>query len=241
MKYDLSKIIRASAFGVLASAGLAQTSKAALVINEFYGSGGNAGATFNRDFVEVFNNGTTGVDLTNLFLQYGSATGAFSTVAIPTGTAASGTTQNFAFPAQTLASGAYFTIGAASGTNGAAFSNTFDATANINLSGSAGKLRISTDLTAASGTGTSVIDLVAFGATATGGQGTPAPGGTTTASIGRDALGTDTKVNSADFTSEAFTPGTTNSAGASTPEPAALGVLGAAALLIGRRKARVSK
>jgi hypothetical protein len=41
-----------------------------LVISQVYGAGGNSGATFKNDFVELHNRGTTSVDLTGLSLQY---------------------------------------------------------------------------------------------------------------------------------------------------------------------------
>ena len=37
-----------------------------VVISEVYGGGGNGGATFTNDFIELYNNGTTAVDLSDL-------------------------------------------------------------------------------------------------------------------------------------------------------------------------------
>jgi hypothetical protein len=34
-----------------------------LVISQVYGGGGNAGATYKNDFIEIFNRGTTSVDV----------------------------------------------------------------------------------------------------------------------------------------------------------------------------------
>ncbi|MDQ3322469.1 MAG: lamin tail domain-containing protein [Acidobacteriota bacterium] len=50
-----------------------------IVINEIYGGGGNSGATFNQDYVELYNNGSVNVDISNYSLQYASATGAAAT------------------------------------------------------------------------------------------------------------------------------------------------------------------
>jgi ethanolamine utilization microcompartment shell protein EutS len=48
-----------------------------LVISQLYGGGGNSGATFQNDFVELFNRGTTTVDfaLTPYSVQYASSSG----------------------------------------------------------------------------------------------------------------------------------------------------------------------
>ena len=46
-----------------------------VVISQVYGGGGNAGATFQNDFVEIFNRGNTTVSLAGWSIQYASATG----------------------------------------------------------------------------------------------------------------------------------------------------------------------
>lgn len=48
---------------------------AQVVISQAYGGGGNAGATLTHDFIELFNAGTTAVQLEGMALHYGSATG----------------------------------------------------------------------------------------------------------------------------------------------------------------------
>jgi len=45
-----------------------------VVINRVYGAGGNAGAVYNADFVELFNRGGSAVNITGWSLQYASAT-----------------------------------------------------------------------------------------------------------------------------------------------------------------------
>jgi len=52
-----------------------------VVINRVYGAGGNAGALYNADFVELFNRGASGVNITGWSLQYAAATvaGGFAT------------------------------------------------------------------------------------------------------------------------------------------------------------------
>src|SRR5688572_4737198 len=49
-----------------------------LVIRQIYGGGGNAGASFKNDFIELFNRGTAPVSLANKSLQYAKADGTFS-------------------------------------------------------------------------------------------------------------------------------------------------------------------
>src|SRR2546425_9442782 len=46
-----------------------------LVISQVYGGGGNTGATYTNDFIEIFNRGTAPVSLSGKSLQYASATG----------------------------------------------------------------------------------------------------------------------------------------------------------------------
>ena len=46
-----------------------------VVISQVYGAGGNAGASYNADFIELFNRGTTPVVLDGMSVQYASATG----------------------------------------------------------------------------------------------------------------------------------------------------------------------
>src|SRR4030095_5052825 len=52
-----------------------------LVVSQVYGGGGNAGASYRNDFIEIFNAGTTTVDfsITPYSVQYSAATAAFST------------------------------------------------------------------------------------------------------------------------------------------------------------------
>ncbi|MBK8913127.1 MAG: lamin tail domain-containing protein [Phycisphaerales bacterium] len=46
-----------------------------LVISQVYGGGGNTGATYNRDFIEIFNRGASAIELSGKSVQYASATG----------------------------------------------------------------------------------------------------------------------------------------------------------------------
>jgi len=65
---------------VMAVVPLSQPADAAsttVVISQVYGGGGNAGATFKNDFIELFNRGGAAVDLTGWSVQY-AATGGSS-------------------------------------------------------------------------------------------------------------------------------------------------------------------
>src|SRR5262245_32592033 len=46
-----------------------------VIISQIYGGGGNAGAVYRSDFVEIFNRGSAPVSLTGWSIQYASATG----------------------------------------------------------------------------------------------------------------------------------------------------------------------
>src|SRR3954452_9920422 len=51
------------------------SSGAPVVVNEVYGGGGNAGATYKQDFVELHNRSGSPISLVGWSLQYASATG----------------------------------------------------------------------------------------------------------------------------------------------------------------------
>src|SRR5690349_5133297 len=46
-----------------------------VVISQVYGGGGNSGATYRNDFIELFNLGSSPVSLNNWTVQYASASG----------------------------------------------------------------------------------------------------------------------------------------------------------------------
>src|SRR5512143_3122221 len=54
---------------------VAHAVSANVVISQVYGGGGNTGAPYTNDFVELFNRGTASVLLTGMSVQYASATG----------------------------------------------------------------------------------------------------------------------------------------------------------------------
>lgn len=80
------------------------TMNAQIVINEVYGGGGNSGATFKNDFVELINRGSASVTISGATLQYASAAGTFN--------------QYHPLPVITLAPGQTYLIQEAAGTGG---------------------------------------------------------------------------------------------------------------------------
>jgi predicted extracellular nuclease len=197
--------------GRILAAGLflfAGASHAQVVVSQVYGAGGNTGATFNRDFVELFNRGTTPVSLNGLTVQYASATG--------TGNFAVGAT----LPNVNLAPGQYHLVGMSSGANGAALP-TVDTSGTSAMATAAGKVVLvnSTSALACNGGSTPcsgaqqalIVDLVGYG-NANFFEGTAAaPTLSAILSAIRAGSGcTDTNQNGADFT--AVLPAPRNSA-----------------------------
>ena len=96
-----------------------------LVISQVYGGGGNSGAKYKNDFVELFNRGTTAVSVSGWSVQYASATGSSWQV-----TTLSGTIQP----------GHYYLVQEAAGSGGTTNLPTPDATGSISMSLSSGKV-----------------------------------------------------------------------------------------------------
>ena len=81
-----------------------------VVISQVYGGGGNSGATYTHDFIELFNRGTVATSLNGWSVQYASATG--------TGNLGATSTQITALPNLSLAPGQYLLIQEAQGAAG---------------------------------------------------------------------------------------------------------------------------
>lgn len=179
---------------------------AQIVINEVYGGGGNSGAPFTHDFVELINKGNTTVTLTGASLQYASATGTFNSYqALPNITLTPGQT----YLIQEFSNG---NVGSAlptpdfAPTTNTAFSNGQVYQTALNIAGSNGKIVLANNLSQVSSpTDTNVIDFVGFG-TGNAFEGTAAaPAPSNTNSISR-TNGVDTNNNSTDFTTGTPTP-----------------------------------
>ncbi len=187
-----------------------------IVISQVYGGGGNTGAPYTHDFIELFNRGTAPVSLAGWSLQYASATG--------TGSLGANASQLTELPAVTLQPGQYFLVQEASGgTVGAALSSPdlIDSTP-INMSATAGKVALASIATSLGCNGGStpcndaqlanIVDLVGFG-TANFYEVAVAAAPSNTTALFRGGNGcVETDNNSADFSVAAPAPRNTTTA-----------------------------
>jgi Lamin Tail Domain len=181
----------------------AYASGSGVVVSQIYGGGGNSGATFRNDYVELFNAGTSAVDLSAWTVQYATA---------------AGTTWQTTSLSGTIRAGRYYLIQlASSGTVGSA-PPAPDATGTSNLAATSGKIALvhdATPLTCGATAGSCsanalVEDLVGYG-DASDFEGTgsaPAPSNILAVHRGDEGCG-DTGSNATDFV--AATPDPRNS------------------------------
>jgi predicted extracellular nuclease len=172
-----------------------------VVISQVYGGGGNAGATYKNDFIELFNRGTTPVSLAGWSVQYASAAG------VPNASLVT------ALPSVTLQPGQYLLVQEAAGTAGTANLPAPDQIGTVNMSATVGKVVLNNAVApVASFTAATIQDLVGFGSTANASEGSPTAAPSNTNAVLRAAGGcTDTDNNSADFAAIAPTPRNTAS------------------------------
>ena len=210
--YPAAPVPRQIVAALLAAGLLSSTAAFAgtVVISQVYGAGGNSGATYRNDYVELFNTSASAVSLNGWSVQYASATG----------------TGNFSgnspltLPNVTLQPGQYFLVQLASGGANGTVLPTADASSTTNMAGTAGKVVLASTTTGLACNGNStpcsaaqlaqIVDLVGFG-TANFSEGTAAPAPSTTTAIFRTPVCTDTNVNSADFQTAAPNPRNTAS------------------------------
>ncbi|HEV8368944.1 MAG TPA: DNA/RNA non-specific endonuclease [Pyrinomonadaceae bacterium] len=171
-----------------------------LVISQVYGGGGNSGATIKNDFIEIINHTGSPISLNGWSVQYAGATGS-SWAVTPLG--------------GSLAPGQYYLIQEAAGAGGTV--NLIpDASGDISMSGTAGKVALvnsTTALTDACPSDPSVIDFVGYGTTASCFEGsgpTPAPSNTTAVLRATNGC-TDTDDNADDFAPDTPNPRNTSS------------------------------
>jgi predicted extracellular nuclease len=204
---------------IVLAGGSARGVSTSLVIAEVYGGGGNTGAPYTNDFVELRNIGAAPVSLDGWSVQYASATGSAWAVT--------------PLPAFTLLPSKYFLIQEASGgTNGSPLPPP-DATGTIGLAAGAGKVALVASITPLSGVcPAGAVDLVGYG-TANCFEGTgPAPAPSNTLSVQRGNRGrTDTDDNAADFQALAPEPQNTTSPSAVTVRWITVRPVGAAVLV----------
>ncbi|HQW66079.1 MAG TPA: ExeM/NucH family extracellular endonuclease [Gemmatimonadales bacterium] len=186
---------------------LASLSASGVVISQVYGGGGNSGATYTHDFVELYNKGTTTQSVAGWSIQYASATG--------TGNLGASATQLVALSGSILP-GKYLLIQLASTAAVGASLPTPDLTGSIAMSGTAGKVALVRQATGLGCNGGSapcnaaqlalIEDLVGYGsANFFEGAATPTLSNTT-AAIRKASGATDTDHNANDFDVGAPTP-----------------------------------
>ncbi len=172
------------------------TAQTGLVISQVYGGGGNSGAPYTYDYLELYNPTSAPISLAGLSFQYASSTGSsWNAVALPN---------------SSVAAGHYFLIQAAAGS---ASPGPLPVTPNFvpasapNFSATTGKIALVNGTTALTGTcpatGTNIVDFIGYG-TATcflGSGDAPAPSNTTA-----DIRGGFSNNNAADFTAGAPNP-----------------------------------
>jgi hypothetical protein len=180
-----------------------------VVVSQVFGGGGNAGASFANDYVELFNRGATAVDLDGWTVQYASA---------------AGTTWQATPLAGSLAPGRHYLVELASAAAVGASLPTPDATGTTNLAVSGGKVAVVRDaalLTCGASAGscasvTSVADLVGYGGAADYEGGGPAPALDNTTAATRGGEGCDdADANETDFVATTPAPRNTSSAATS--------------------------
>jgi predicted extracellular nuclease len=187
----------ATATPALTTSAAAQTATDSVVISQVYGGGGNSGAPYTHDFVELRNIGSTSVDLSELSVQYASATGTGNFA--PTGLSG------------TLEPGQFHLLRLASGAAGEPLPVEPDDTGTLNLAGASGKVALASGTTSLGCNGGStpcdadatarIIDLVGYGAANYfEGSGAAPTLSASLAAFRADDGCTDTDDNAADFT-----------------------------------------
>lgn len=161
-----------------------------IVISQVYGGGGNAGATYRNDYIELFNRGSSAVDVSGWSVQYASATG---------------TTWQRTDLSGTIQPGQYYLVQQAAGAGGTADLPAPDLTGAINMSATAGKVALvknQTTLTSACPpTDNNLADLIGYGSTANCSETAPTANLSNTTAAKRASNGcTDTDANNTDFT-----------------------------------------
>jgi uncharacterized protein len=207
----------AVAFAVLLVPAAGGSGTSGLVVSQIFGGGGNGGAPYTNDYVELFNRGGTAVSVDGWTVQYATAAGTSWHATPLTGG---------------IQPGGHLLVQLAGGADGAPLP-TPDASGTTNLSSTSGKVALVRDTaaltcgaTAGSCSANALIeDLVGYGAAGDYEGSAPAPGlsSTTAALRGGDGC-TDTDVNSADFAAAAPAPRNSTAAThpcAAAPPPAA--------------------
>jgi len=192
--------------GALLAPASAQAVSPNIVISEVYGGGGNNGATFENDFIELYNRGTTAIDVGEWSVQYASSAGTTWQITRLTGS---------------IEPGKNYLIQEAAGSNDVQDLPHPDATGTISMSAASGKVALVTTSTACNGIDCANLaprDFVGYGAANAFEGAGAAPGLGNSTSDSRNGGGTvDTDNNSADFTEGDATPVNSRGEGGEPP------------------------
>jgi predicted extracellular nuclease len=205
--FRLARAVLAAALTLAALRGSAASPN--VVISQIYGGGGNTGAPYTNDFIELFNRGSSAVSLSGWSLQYTSATG----------TGNFGSATNLITPLSgTIQPGQYFLVAEAGGATGVALpaADVTDATP-INMSATGGKVALVNTTTPLGCNGGStactpaalatIVDLVGWDGANFFEGASAAPATTNTTAVFRASGGcTDTDGNGSDFSAAAPSP-----------------------------------
>lgn len=160
-----------------------------VVISQVYGGGGNSGATYTHDFVELFNRGAEPVNVGGWSIQYTSSGGTGTWITTPL--------------SGTIAPGGYYLVQQAQGSGGTTPLPTPDATGGIAMASGSGKVALFASTSAFAGAcpaGGDLIDLVGFGSTTCHEGSAPTPVlSNTTAALRKRGGCFDSNDNGADF------------------------------------------
>lgn len=193
MKKNLLKIQLILSLLFFSTAGFAQ-----VVISQVYGGGGNTGATYTHDYVELFNSGTETINIGGWSIQYSSAGG-------------NSWSNHTVLPDFALQPGQYYLVQQAQGTGGTSPLPTPDLVPSSPITMSATNLKIllandAVIVTGENPTSSNIMDKVGFGS-ATGFEEAAAPVlSNTTAGFRSNNGCQDTNNNAADFTTAAPEP-----------------------------------
>ena len=176
-------------------------SSSQVVVSQIFGGGGNSGAPFTNDFIEIFNRGTSAISLAGWSVQYASATASTWSVAPLTSVV--------------LLPGQYYLVQQSSGGSTGIPLPVPDAIGTIALAAGAGKVALVTNSTALTGTcpsNSNIVDMVGYGTTANCFRGSaPAPAASNTNALLRRADGCqDLRNNATDFATGPPGPRNTN-------------------------------
>jgi predicted extracellular nuclease len=193
MRRKLMTVFVVATAAIAAAATPALATSPDVVISEVYGGGGNSGAPWRNDYVELYNRSAAAVSLSGWSVQYASAAGTNWLITNLTGS---------------IAPGGFYLVQLGSGGSAGNPLPTPDSTGTTNMSATSGKVALHN--------ATTTRDLVGYGS-ANQSEGSPAPAGSNTTSVARINPAVDTDNNAADFAVGTPTPQNSSGGGGSCP------------------------